>query len=177
MAYDSHIADWPGSTSSSLLGRVKARNPEAWQRLVDLYSPLIYGWCRRAGLQPEDATDVVQEVFCAVLKGMGDFRGSGAAGSFRHWLWGIARHRLLQYFRDRQGTPEAKGGTWAQQQLQELPEQLEASSLSGGPAAEDALWRRGLEVVRAEFEDCTWQAFSARQPAAAARPTSPTSWA
>ncbi len=34
------------STSTSLLRRVKARDPDAWQRLVNLYGPLVYRWAR-----------------------------------------------------------------------------------------------------------------------------------
>lgn len=52
----------PGSVSSSLLQRAVPLNGNAWERLVSLYDPLIYGWCRRYSLQPEDsavaATDV-----------------------------------------------------------------------------------------------------------------------
>ena len=57
-----------GSTSSSLLVRVKARDQEAWGRLVRLYGPLVAFWIRRAGLQDADARDVFQEVFAAVAK-------------------------------------------------------------------------------------------------------------
>ena len=39
----------PGSVSSTLLERLKARRPEAWERLVDLYGALVYRWCRWAG--------------------------------------------------------------------------------------------------------------------------------
>ena len=38
------------ATSLTLLQRVQARQPAAWERLVDLYAPLVLHWCRRAGL-------------------------------------------------------------------------------------------------------------------------------
>src|SRR6185437_3702242 len=50
-----------GSTSSSLIARVKAREPEAWRRLVELYGPLVYR-C----VPTSDAPDIVQEAFRAV---------------------------------------------------------------------------------------------------------------
>jgi RNA polymerase sigma-70 factor (ECF subfamily) len=59
-----------GATSTSLIRRVKDRDDEAWERLLDLYVPLVYSWCRRSGMQTEDAADVVQEVFRAVLRGI-----------------------------------------------------------------------------------------------------------
>ena len=40
-----------GSTSPSLLVRVKARDQEAWRRLVRLYGPLVAFW-RRSTLAP-----------------------------------------------------------------------------------------------------------------------------
>lgn len=60
-----------GSTSSSLLVRVKARDQEAWTRLVRLYGPLVDFWLRRAGLQSADAHDVLQDVFQAVARQIG----------------------------------------------------------------------------------------------------------
>src|SRR5262245_29431146 len=62
------------STSSTLLERVRAQDQEAWQRLVHLYSPLVYGWCRRSGLQDADAADVGQEVFRDVAGAIAGFR-------------------------------------------------------------------------------------------------------
>lgn len=82
------------STSTSLLTLVKAKDDAAWSRFVELYSPLLYGWCRRHGVAPEDASDVVQDVFSSVSQNMGSFRGDGPRGSFRAWLRTIARrHR------------------------------------------------------------------------------------
>src|SRR5436309_658081 len=50
--------DLSGSTSTSLLARLRARDRDAWSRLAKLYGPLVYGWCRRRGLRAEDAADV-----------------------------------------------------------------------------------------------------------------------
>ena len=46
------------STSSSLLIRVKQRDPDAWQRLARLYTPLVYRWARHTKLQDDDAGDI-----------------------------------------------------------------------------------------------------------------------
>ena len=48
-------------TSLTLLGRVQAQQPEAWDRLVELYAPLVRHWCRKSGLSPEDTADVFQD--------------------------------------------------------------------------------------------------------------------
>ena len=57
-----------GSISTSMLERVKVHEPEAWERLVALYGPVVY-WCaRESGIEAEDAADIVQEVFAAVAR-------------------------------------------------------------------------------------------------------------
>src|SRR5262249_7352161 len=45
-------------TSLSLLDRVKADDPQAWQRLVGLYTPLVCHWCARWQVTGTDADDV-----------------------------------------------------------------------------------------------------------------------
>ena len=149
-------ANAASSTSPSLLERAKGQDPEAWQRLVTLYGPLVYHWCRSSDLTPEDSADIVQEVFGAVAGGIAGFRGVGEPGHFRAWLRAIARNKINDLFRRKRGKAEAKGGTTAQHQLLEVPQPEE---LSDPPEAEDALWRRAVELVRVEFEDRTWQAF------------------
>jgi hypothetical protein len=48
-------------TPASLLERLRRRGEQAaWAHFVDLYTPLLYYWARRIGLQPHDAADLVQ---------------------------------------------------------------------------------------------------------------------
>jgi RNA polymerase sigma-70 factor (ECF subfamily) len=149
----------PGSVSSTLLERVKARRPEAWQRLVDLYGPVVYRWCRQSGVRREDAADVVQEVFSSVAAHVGEFRRDSPGDSFTAWLAAITRNKIRDHFRRRQGRPQARGGTDAQQQFLEIPELPELSQQSGPTRWDGLLSRRALDLVRAEFENRTWEAF------------------
>jgi RNA polymerase sigma-70 factor (ECF subfamily) len=55
-----------GRTSLSLLARAKVNEVHGWQKIVDLYSPLVFFSCRRSGLGREDAADVLQNVWQAV---------------------------------------------------------------------------------------------------------------
>ncbi len=73
---------------------MQARDPEAWRRLIAIYTPLIYGWCRQCGLQAEDAADIGQEVFSAVAGNREGFCGEGPNASFRGWLWTITRNNV-----------------------------------------------------------------------------------
>jgi RNA polymerase sigma-70 factor (ECF subfamily) len=67
-------------TSTSLLDRLRLQpDQQAWQRLVELYTPLIRGWLRRHALLDQDADDVVQEVLSVVVRRLPEFRcGLGA---------------------------------------------------------------------------------------------------
>jgi RNA polymerase sigma-70 factor (ECF subfamily) len=143
-------------TSSTLLERVRGRDEEAWRRLLHIYGPLVDRWCALRGVRGADADDVRQEVFRAVAAGLDGFRRDRPGDTFRGWLRVITRHKLTDHFRRLDGRPKAKGGTEAQRQLQQfaesdLPDDTE-DDLSG-------LYHRALELVRAEFEPKTWQAF------------------
>jgi len=145
------------STSSSLLSRVKARDPQAWQRLAELYGPLVYQWCRRCEVAPEDAADLVQDVFDTVAGHVGEFAYRRPGDSFRAWVRTVTLNRVRDHFRRLRHQVEAKGGTDAQRRLLEIPDRASLPAHDG--PFQDALWQRVLDAVRAEFEDRTWQAF------------------
>lgn len=133
------------------------REPKAWQRMTSLYGPLVYAWCRRRRLQPDDAADLVQEVFQAVAGHIADFRHDAARGTFRGWLWTITRNKLNDHFRRQGAQPVAAGGSEAQQRLLQIPvEDSEEPSTAGDSAR---MVRQVLELIRVEFENRTWQAF------------------
>jgi RNA polymerase sigma-70 factor (ECF subfamily) len=149
-----------GSTSTSLLARVRDFDQEAWERFVDLYGPLIYYWCRRAGLKPQDAADLVQEVFGSVIVGIRRFRKERPEDTLRGWLWTITRNRLRDRARVQARRPEAAGGTDAQQRLLQIPEQPpEEMTASSGSSLIGGFTRRALDCVREEFRERTWKAF------------------
>jgi RNA polymerase sigma-70 factor (ECF subfamily) len=142
------------------LDRVKAREGEAWERLADLYGPLVYGWCRQSGLQAEDAADVGQEVFGAVLTRVERFRRDRPGDTFRGWLWTITRNKIRDHFRRRSGRAQAPGGTGAQQQLAQIPDAPpDLSVTSPSSKVRGLLEHRAVEMVRAGVEDRTWRAF------------------
>lgn len=134
------------------------RDPDAWQRLAEIYGPLIYRWSRKAGLAAEDAADVVQEVFHVVSQRLAEFRHTGA-GAFRAWLWSITRNKIGDCLRRLRDQPQAQGGTHAQEAIQQVADAVNGSTSDGSPAENTGLIHRMAESVRAEFEERTWQAF------------------
>jgi RNA polymerase sigma-70 factor (ECF subfamily) len=148
----------PGQvTPLSLLQRARARDPEAWRRLVGLYQPLVLAWCSRAGVAGADAEDVAQEVFAAAAAALERFRRDRPGDTFRGWLRAITRNEILQLLRRNRSRAQAEGGWEALQNLQEVVDPLP------GPGEESAeigaVCLRALELVRGEFEERTWQAF------------------
>jgi RNA polymerase sigma-70 factor (ECF subfamily) len=153
------IVDDIGGTSSSLIGRVRLRDPQAWRELAELYGPLVYRWARQCGLQDHDAADVTQDVFASVARAIDDYRRRTSGDTFRGWLWTITRNSVRAHFRNRQRQPAAAGGTDAQQQIADLPALLEADSEPADHDPRAALARRAVRLIRAEFEQRTWLAF------------------
>lgn len=148
------------SVSSSLLARLRLRDSEAWGRLIDLFGPEVYAWCRQAGLQESDAADVGQEVFGAVAAKIGDFRRDQPGDTFRGWLWTITRSKLHDFWRRAARQPAAAGGSDAQQRLTELADRDQSNrSASAVPAVSQRLVERALGQIRDRFEPRTWQAF------------------
>lgn len=151
------------SLHTTLLVRLQAREGDAWRRLDQLYGPVVLGWCCGAGLRPQDAADVTQEVFRSVAGAIEGFRRDEPGASFRGWLWRITQNKLRDFFRRQRQQPVAAGGTTFQQQLQEIPlgDAAGEQSEPPGPSEEETggVFRRALEQVRCEFAEKTWQAF------------------
>jgi RNA polymerase sigma-70 factor (ECF subfamily) len=153
MAVESLSRPTGNSDSTTLVGRLRLRDPAAWQRLSDLYGPLVYSWARAAGLQDSDAADVMQEVFQAVSERILTFRRDQPGDTFRGWLWGITRNKILMENRRRIAQPAPSDA------LSQI-----ASQLPDGPAhdlADDvgAVARRAMALIRNDFQPITWQAF------------------
>src|SRR5687768_14232325 len=77
----------PPETRASLILRLpNTADVVAWDEFVLEYGPLVYRVARRRGLQPADADGLVQEVFSAVAKQVGDWILRLDRGRFRAWL-------------------------------------------------------------------------------------------
>ena len=141
------------STSDSLLSRVKRpTEAAAWDRLVQLYAPLLYGWARRLGLQDSDAADLVQDVFVLLVRKLPEFEYEQGK-SFRGWL----RTVLVNKWRDR---PPAL------RSLAHAGDSLLVDGEGGRAAEEEADYRRyvigrALQLLEPEFSSSTWKAFTA----------------
>ncbi|HEY7309416.1 MAG TPA: sigma-70 family RNA polymerase sigma factor [Gemmataceae bacterium] len=147
-------------TSATLLERLRDRaDAEAWQRLVDLYQPLLTGWLRRHALQVADVDDLVQEVLATVASEAPRFRHSGRPGAFRHWLRTILANRLREFWRARRLRPAATGDSDFVQMLDQLEDADSGLSHLWEQEHDQHVARRLLDMIEPQFAPSTWQAF------------------
>ncbi|WP_149499885.1 RNA polymerase sigma factor [Roseiconus lacunae] len=147
-------------TRESLIARLPDHaNTTAWLEFVQLYEPLIYGIGRRHGLQPTDATDLVQEVLLAVAQSIERFKPDQQRGRFRSWLFGVARNHSLNKLRSLRGQPQPAGGSEAFKQLDQVaaPTSLEQEFTT---AFRRRAFRWAARRVRQSVQPTTWEAFS-----------------
>jgi RNA polymerase sigma-70 factor (ECF subfamily) len=144
------------TTHPSLLQQLKqsadqAESKAAWNWFVRLYTPLLFYWARRFGLQDHDAADLVQDVFTVLVKKLPEFSYDGT-GSFRGWL----RTVTLNKFRDRLRQPVLSSVS-AQPLPAELP-QAEDSDVLEAVEYRRYVVQRALQLMQAEFAPKTWKA-------------------
>jgi RNA polymerase sigma-70 factor (ECF subfamily) len=108
------------STSRSLLFQAQEGREAAWQRIVDLYRPLIRGCLLQRGVDAQDAEDLTQEVLAVLVRELPRFRHAGQTGAFRSWLRHITVNRAREYWRAGRQRTAAVGGSDFLQQIQQL---------------------------------------------------------
>jgi len=62
---------------AELVKACKAGRQEAYDRLIAIYSPRLYGYLLRLVGRPHDAEDLLQEVFLRLVRAMGVYRHDG----------------------------------------------------------------------------------------------------
>ena len=84
------------ATQVSLIQRVRDLTDTAsWAEFDGLYRPFLFKIARRSALSPEDADEIVQEVFAKVAQAIVEFRLDHERGRFRGWLKAITVRKLI----------------------------------------------------------------------------------
>lgn len=85
---DSAPAEWPGiGDEERLLERLRAGDDAAYEALLERFQTPVYQLVCRLIDDPNEAGDVVQDVFLKVFRGVGSFRGQS---SLKTWIYRIA---------------------------------------------------------------------------------------
>jgi RNA polymerase sigma-70 factor, ECF subfamily len=143
-------------TPHSLLERLRTGADEkSWQKLVALYRPWLTGYLRRQNLP---AGDLIQDTLTILVKELPHFRHDLRRGAFRRWLRNITFNRLRLYWRARppaSPADDARIETW----LAQLEDPESDLSRRWEEEHNSHVIHRLLELLEADFEPRTWQAF------------------
>jgi RNA polymerase sigma-70 factor (ECF subfamily) len=129
-----------------------AANAAAWSEFVELYTPLLYSWARRLGLQASDAADMVQDVFVVLVRKLPEFQYDSRR-SFHAWL----RTVFLNRWRDRCKHAAVASEEMGHPALAELHVPDQADDVEEAEYRE-VLVQRALEMMQREFRPTTWKA-------------------
>lgn len=86
---------------SPLLPRLKARDAAAWAELYDRHAAGLRAYVRRIG--GRDPDDLLGETMVQVVRDIHRFTGTDT--ELRAWLFGVARHRVIDDARRRKTRP------------------------------------------------------------------------
>jgi RNA polymerase sigma-70 factor (ECF subfamily) len=149
------------TTSLSLLGRLKTAKPDAadWQKLKDVYLPLIQSWLASfPGLQ-NDAEDLAQEVFLALLRELPSFERQ-RHGSFRAWLRITTLHRVRAFWKSRRRCGPVGGDPQGEVRLTQLEDSTSDPAQQWDRDHDRYVLRKLLVLVQPDFAPKTWRAFT-----------------
>lgn len=147
-------------TPLSLLERLREHpDQEAWQRFLDLYTPMIEDWLRRYAVQFADIDDLVQDIMLVLMRELPNFRHNERDGAFRHWLRQITVHRSRDFWRAQQSRPAVLGGSDFAAMLDQLADPSSDLSQQWDREYNRHIVTRLLAAVEPDFTPGTWQAF------------------
>lgn len=153
------MSDAPATRLSLLVRLSDARDDDAWSQFVEIYAPLVYGYARKHGLQDADAADLTQDVLQAVSGAIRSFEYDPRRGSFRGWLFTVARNKLRNFLTVQNRPGRGSGDSDVQQRLNELPAREDEQSAWWDEEYERRVFAWASEQVRGRFCESTWQAF------------------
>jgi RNA polymerase sigma-70 factor (ECF subfamily) len=88
---------------ASLIDRARRLEPGAFDEIVDMYAARLFRFFQRMTGRPEEAEDLVQEVFVRVVKTIGEYREEGR---FEAWLFRIAGNLARDRIRREAAAPD-----------------------------------------------------------------------
>ena len=127
------------------------------------YSPHIFSWCQRFGLQDSDAADVTQAVLLKLVRLMQDFEYQPDKGSFRGWLKTVTSNLTRDLLRQKGRISEGAGDTDAWSRIANLgdPSAYEALANLIEESYERELLAIASERIQKRVQPKTWQAYEA----------------
>src|SRR3989338_5537868 len=89
-------------TDEQLVKSYLKGDEKALEELVRRYLPVIYNFSRKYTGDPDNASDIAQEVFVKVWKNLKKFDTSK---NFKAWLFTVAKHTALDWLKKKNALP------------------------------------------------------------------------
>lgn len=124
---------------AELVRRCLTGDGGAWEQLVRSHTRLVYATCYRFTGRAEDSSDLTQEVFLRVYRGLDSY--DPRAGSFRTWLLRLTRNLLIDDYRKNRKHKVLES-------IEDHPPTLRETTVSGGRAGHLLAAREAGEVLR-----------------------------
>ena len=148
------------STPVSLFNRLKAAKPDAaeWQRLQDLYLPLVRAWLSRIPSLGGDVDDVAQEVLIVVIRALPHFERA-REGSFRTWLRRVTANCVRTFAKRRGRRPVIAAHDDIDIILDQLEDPDSSMSREWDRQHDQHVVQKLLASIQQDFNPTTWEAF------------------
>lgn len=121
---------------------------------MEIYGPLIYGYCRRQRLNEADASDVSQEVLTRLSTAINGFEYKPDKGGFRKWLGTITHNELARFYSKRRRLSERHVVS-----QESVEADFPAVQNDWSEHFQASLLQVALARIEAEFEATAWAAF------------------
>ena len=119
------MANYPqssGPPDTDLLAGINAQEPDSLELLYRRYAQPIYAFVYRRTSDVTIAQETVNDTFLLLWKGNASFAGQS---SFKTWLLGVAKHKMLDILRSR-------GRAWEREEELTPEEENQAASTDTG---------------------------------------------
>jgi RNA polymerase sigma-70 factor (ECF subfamily) len=148
------------TTSLSFLNRLKHARPDDsdWLRLQDIYAPLIRQWLSHVEGLRDESEDLTQDVLVVLVRELPSFERR-RDGAFRAWLRQVTVNRIRTFWKSKRRRPPG-GRSEDERLLAQLEDPTSDLSRQWDREHDRHVFHRLLQVVQADFEPHTWQAFT-----------------
>jgi RNA polymerase sigma-70 factor (ECF subfamily) len=130
-----------GETLAGLIRGAQRGAPESFDRLVDVFASRVFGFILRMTGSPQDAEDLMQEVFLRVVRMIGAYRHDDR---FEAWLFRIAANLVRDRARRARRAPRLVSAQASGDDTGRTPSTMD--ELPGSPAPADARLIRAEEI-------------------------------
>lgn len=155
MADDDSISRSSGSLSTSVLHRARCGDQNAFRRMVELFSPLVYFWCHACGLSHSDVEDVSQQTFLNIYGSLNQFQRNTPHQSFRAWIRSITRSRITDHWRSVAMEPPTERESDGAINLRDWPESIDEEEQLKFETK--LLFEKAVKLIQQEFSQRDFQ--------------------